>query len=1183
MTSINKAPKLPGYHIYHKPKERSATCVSQGMITAVRQGIPHTFRSQNTNDYTEFQILTLHADKNKDHTFINLYTSPRHHTNILELTEPHPSHLVMGDFNAHHSAWGHYTSSTGSTLMNQLIDSHSAVINEPHVPTTVHGSTIDLAISSPDLTQNSHWSQIDDLVSDHIASHILIRNSFVPAPQASILKWNTRRADWVKYSQTLQTLTPDIPPNIDIDIHLDSILEAVQSAADISVPRHTQAKHNRRTNYIPPEGKIYTRQLSMATKAFKRLKTDESRQELRAIQKIAKCELHKLRTKAWDDWCEKLSTMKTNRLWSEISKLRGSTKQVTTRNPKEDADTLAKHFATRAASHTLPLRIQQELRDRHEERSSALQDAIQIESITDRPFSMYELNNALKSLKITTPGKDTFSYEFFIKAPQIFLQKVLELYNSSWHQGTLPAQWKKAKVIPIPKPGGSSYRPISLLQNISKIMEKMVANRLTWLLPTQQNLFGFVRGKSTTDAIAQVIGDITKGKKANGNNRTTVATFLDLDKAFERAQPLAILDSLITLGFKGKILAWLKDYLSNRSIVVALQGFNSNEHPTDTGLPQGSILGPTLFNALIIIILRQTVTLGTKLHAYADDLVLISNEHNPFGRMQQALNRLTEAAESLGLFFSASKTKTMLFYCIPEDIPRFTIGEQPIELVKRHRYLGVIIDDKLHFIHHAKYIKEKLTSRLNILKIISSSKKGVSTAMLLTLYRALIKTVLTYSAPALLMASPSAITQLEIVQRAALRICLGLPRPTPIALVYAEADEPPIKTEIKRSTIKYLIRAATKPHPTPIIQVVQDSLQKDPRVFPPTTWALKAAVIQNDFGIPIIHPPLVHPKPPWLIPPFEVIISRDHIKKDNPVATLNAAISRIKNLTDANTRVWYTDGSQHATGNTGWSAYSHKESPISGRLPQFTPITLTELTALLETLRWCRNNRTLHQRIVINTDSMAALLILQTHTPSTYPETALQVWDEAQHLKQLDIQIIFNWIPSHVGIFGNEEADRLANIATNLDIIQTCEQTVGALGRQIPNRIKTMTDKLYSDYYTTPSGIWYHNTTIPEHKKHPNRFIDTQLRLLRCNCYTKSFNFPDKHIKCNMCQGRYGPIHYLVDCPGLPKIRQNIKQKLLPVQHSLPAIDKANYLLRRSSIIPETIYTLLKRQPYSLQ
>ncbi|KAK2163173.1 hypothetical protein LSH36_84g05027 [Paralvinella palmiformis] len=83
--------------------------------------------------------------------------------------------------------------------------------------------------------------------------------------------------------------------------------------------------------------------------------------------------------------------MNTNRLWSEIRKLKGSTKPVTTRNPKEEADTLAKHFATRAASHTLPLRIQQEFRDRHE--------AIQIESNTDRPLSMYELNNALKLLK----------------------------------------------------------------------------------------------------------------------------------------------------------------------------------------------------------------------------------------------------------------------------------------------------------------------------------------------------------------------------------------------------------------------------------------------------------------------------------------------------------------------------------------------------------------------------------------------------------------------------------------------------------------------------------------------------------------------------------------------------------------------------------------------------------------
>ena len=151
----------------------------------------------------------------------------------------------------------------------------------------------------------------------------------------------------------------------------------------------------------------------------------------------------------------------------------------------------------------------------------------------------------------------------------------------------------------------------------------MIANILTWLLPPHQSLFGFVWGKSTTDAIAQLIGDITNGRKSNGKNKTTAVTFLDQDEAFQRAQPPAILESLITLGFKGKILAWLKDYLSNRTRVVALRGFNSNKHPTDTGLPRGSIFGPTLFNAIVIIILKLADTKGTKLYAYADDLVLI--------------------------------------------------------------------------------------------------------------------------------------------------------------------------------------------------------------------------------------------------------------------------------------------------------------------------------------------------------------------------------------------------------------------------------------------------------------------------------------------------------------------------------------------------------------------------------
>jgi hypothetical protein len=214
---------------------------------------------------------------------------------------------------------------------------------------------------------------------------------------------------------------------------------------------------------------------------------------------------------------------------------------------------------------------------------------------------------------------------------------------------------------------------------------------------------------------------------------------------------------------------------------------------------------------------------------------------------------------------------------------------------------------------------------------------------------------------------------------------------------------------------------------------------------------------------------------------------------------------------------------------------------------------------------------------------MAALQILQTHNPTHYAETAQQVWDEALHLHKQNINITLHWIPSHVGICGNEEADRLAKVATDLDYLHTCEQTIGALARQIDNKTKDIIDKAYRQYKNTNTGTWYLNTTVQQNKILHNRFIDTQIRLLRCNSYTLNFRDPGRHNKCQECGGRFGPTHYLIDCPSLPTVRHNIKQKLLPAQHSLPAAEQAKFILRRASIMPETIYTLLHKQPYKLQ
>ena len=118
---------------------------------------------------------------------------------------------------------------------------------------------------------------------------------------------------------------------------------------------------------------------------------------------------------------------------------------------------------------------------------------------------------------------------------------------------------------------------------------------------------------------------------------------------------------------------------------------------------------------------------------------------------------MATTANDLGLFFSSVKTKVNTSR--KSDI--FHLGKQPIETVKYYKYLGVTIDAHLSFTKHIADTKHKIYSRLNMIKIISDLKIGLNTKMLVTLYKALIQSIILYGAPVLLLAAPSATTNLE--------------------------------------------------------------------------------------------------------------------------------------------------------------------------------------------------------------------------------------------------------------------------------------------------------------------------------------------------------------------------------------------------------------------------------------
>ena len=166
--------------------------------------------------------------------------------------------------------------------------------------------------------------------------------------------------------------------------------------------------------------------------------------------------------------------------------------------------------------------------------------------------------------------------------------------------GIHPDLLKIAKTIPIYKKGSklvtSNYRPISLLSNLNKILEKLMFNRVYKFLEDQSciyNLqFGFRKKHSTTHALIAITETI---RKALDNKKHACGIFIDLQKAFDTVNHSILIDKLSHYGIRGVGNNWFKSYLSNRSQYVSIQGFDSKIKEVKHGVPQGSVLGPLLF------------------------------------------------------------------------------------------------------------------------------------------------------------------------------------------------------------------------------------------------------------------------------------------------------------------------------------------------------------------------------------------------------------------------------------------------------------------------------------------------------------------------------------------------------------------------------------------------------------
>ena len=387
-----------------------------------------------------------------------------------------------------------------------------------------------------------------------------------------------------------------------------------------------------------------------------------------------------------------------------------------------------------------------------------------------------EVKNVIVSLKEASPGWDDIHAKIIKCTYNLFMDPLTHVLNLSMLQGVVPNELKIARVIPLFKADNnmliSNYRPVSVLPVFSKILERLMYNRLYSFIIKHDVLykyqFGFRKGHSTNMALIVLVDKIMS---ALDNGDFVLGVFIDLSKAFDTVNHNILLDKLYKYGFRGICHDWLKNYLFNRKQYVVFNNCHSSQLSISCGVPQGSILGPLLF----LLYVNDMVNVSSLLFPilFADDTNIFLNSKNMsdlFHTMNTELKKIVEWLNVNKLSLNVKKTHYMLFglrkkRIITDEV--LYINNEIITNVKSTKFLGVMIDCKMSWAEHIHYIKCKISKGIGIL---CKARKVLKRSTLLCLYYSFIYPYFTYCIEVWGGACDTHISSLFILQKKILRI-----------------------------------------------------------------------------------------------------------------------------------------------------------------------------------------------------------------------------------------------------------------------------------------------------------------------------------------------------------------------------------------------------------------------------
>ena len=782
---------IPGYS---GPLRRDRTEHGGGIAIWIRSPLAYHHLDQYDSSVHEVTWLTVQSAHHGKIVLGAVYrpgsasdtdiSTLEHLDGILDSVRKHGTHtMLVGDFNVHNTAWlGSSKTTRAGEYMEELSAAHSLM---QHVQEPTRGlNTLDLVLSDFTGTVTTGISPPIGR-SDHCVVHaVLAQAPLENEPSTRRRVWRYGQADWNRLRAHYRRIAWAAEFPEDPEEACSLVTRHIVSGMLQFIPHKMLETRPSDPSWWTPECTEAQRAKEKAWKAWRHQGPSEClKQSFMTTVTQSITTQHRAQQAEEQTVRERLTrgSMRDKDWWRNVKRAAGlgRTTDVPTltdadghehSTSKAKSECLARFFAEKCSLGDNDI-------DNAELPATPCTTTPGLQRVR---FRVSEVQQCLKRLNTSkSTGPDEIPGRVLKECAAELAHPLARLFRLCFANGVQPQSWKIARVVPVHKKGPKSmmknYRPISLLTIISKIMEGIINRQLVNHLETHQlfssSQFGFRRGLGTSDLLTALQHSWATTLAGGG---LVHALAVDIAGAFDKVSHPGVLAKAQQCGIHGQLLAWLRSYLHDRKLTVVVGGQSSPLFPIKAGVPQGSLLGPTLF-LLYVNDAEQCLAPGSSLAVYADDTTLYALIRNPdtiaaaCNSLQASIDRLQTWGAQWKIKFEPSKSQAILLdrHRPSLDVPQLTFDGMQVPESPQLKLLGVLFDSTLSFRAHIRSLAVRANQRLGLLR---KASRILDSAGRLTVYKGFVRPIMEYAPLVWASAAHCHLHQLDLVQRRAMKV-----------------------------------------------------------------------------------------------------------------------------------------------------------------------------------------------------------------------------------------------------------------------------------------------------------------------------------------------------------------------------------------------------------------------------